>query len=144
MIKFVLSSGRGAWQSWNYELSIENERDGKRRTVRGINSTGLRVSKLEPDTPYFLRVAAYTEAGRGPWSSPFHAKSLTTSKPKILWSTAEGLVMSEPTGETARTLIHPRSLKVRSYSHSLYWPVHSGKPQHFYVVLKGLNLIICF
>ena len=109
--------GKGAWQNWSYQLSIRdvNEKEGEER--RDINSTYYTVHDLRPNTEYVIRAAAYTSAGIGPWSTQFRGKTLRLPSPgkapTMLWSAAEGLFMSDVTGESVQTLIHRESLKVK-------------------------------
>ncbi|KAL1139033.1 hypothetical protein AAG570_009094 [Ranatra chinensis] len=105
--------GKGAWQNWSYQLSLYDTGDNISQEIRNINTTSFVVHNLQPATVYILRAAAYTSAGVGPWSAPFRGKTLSAggSKATILWSGAEGLLMSDPTGNTVHTLIDTESLK---------------------------------
>jgi hypothetical protein len=116
---FFFVIGRGAWQNWSYQLSIENLEEGTSREIRGINTTWFTAHDLQPGTVYVLRAAAYTCAGVGPWSAPFRAKTLSARDTmhkgvatSIVWSASEGLLLSDPTGDTLHTIIHRDNLKV--------------------------------
>lgn len=102
--------GKGAWQKWNYELEINNE-DDLNQTINVFKITGSHyvVNKLRPSTNYMFRVAAYTSAGRGPWSAEFRTKTIKTPHDRyMLWSSNEGLFQSDILGENIHELI-PRS-----------------------------------
>lgn len=68
--------GKGAWQDWNYELEIRDESDGQ--TIHQINITGssYTVRNLKQKSGYLIKAAAYTTAGRGPWSTEFRGHTL--------------------------------------------------------------------
>lgn len=113
----VGGQGKGAWQSWSYELQIKNEQTGEIITKRNINnSTYFTVDDLDEDTEYIIKSAAYTSSGNGPWSSEFKGRTLKTPKsgryPSILWSASEGLLESDVTGDEVETLIAHEKLKV--------------------------------
>ncbi|RZF32704.1 hypothetical protein LSTR_LSTR004132, partial [Laodelphax striatellus] len=120
--------GKGAWQNWSYMLSVRKADEimvGEEVTVdcRDINSTWHTVHDLDPQTEYVLRTAAYTRDGMGPWSSEFRGKTLRLSaagrEPRVLWGAAEGLLMSDVTGDDVRTLLHRESLKDEWGSHRI-------------------------
>ncbi|KAK6636659.1 hypothetical protein RUM43_010321 [Polyplax serrata] len=115
----VGGQGKGAWQSWSYELQIKNEQTGEIITKRNINnSTYFTVDDLDEDTEYIIKSAAYTSSGNGPWSSEFKGRTLKTPKsgryPSILWSASEGLLESDVTGDEVETLIAHEKLKSNS------------------------------
>ncbi|XP_063241344.1 proto-oncogene tyrosine-protein kinase ROS isoform X2 [Bacillus rossius redtenbacheri] len=104
--------GKGAWQSWWYELQIRDEQLGLTIFRKDLNTTSLTVHDLRPDTDYVVKAAAYTSSGRGPWSSEFRGRTLRGGgRSQIVWSAAEGLVLSDVTGESVQTLIHNSDLK---------------------------------
>ena len=76
--------------------------------------TSFTVHDLESGTAYVLRAAAYTSAGVGPWSAPFSARTLSGlgTGATIVWSASEGLLVSDPTGDTLHTIIHTDNLRV--------------------------------
>ncbi|GJQ85805.1 sev [Trypoxylus dichotomus] len=107
--------GKGAWQNWSYEISVENLKTKEIQTYKDINVTSYTINNLQEDTEYIIKAAAYTKSGKGPWSSEFKGRSLKRSKdsmqPTILWSAAEGLLKSDAIGENVQTLIHKSSIK---------------------------------
>ncbi|XP_014482097.1 PREDICTED: proto-oncogene tyrosine-protein kinase ROS isoform X2 [Dinoponera quadriceps] len=108
--------GKGAWQNWSYELEIREESSNysssqtiRQRDIVGSSHT---VFNLRESSQYYIRVAAYTSAGRGPWSTEFRGRTLRDgSRTTILWSSNEGLLKSDVTGENIDTLINKASLK---------------------------------
>lgn len=105
--------GRGAWQDWSYLLSVRDEELGDTLELHDVNATWCTVQGLREDTPYVVRAAAYTSAGVGPWSSEFRARTLRSHPPPatVLWSTAEGLLRSDVTGDHVKTLVHAAALR---------------------------------
>lgn len=102
--------GKGAWQNWNYELEITNEDDlSKTTNVSKISGSHYVVNELRPSTNYMFRVAAYTSAGRSPWSAEFRTKTIKTPHDRyMIWSSNEGLFQSDILGEHIHELV-PRS-----------------------------------
>lgn len=102
--------GKGSWQKWNYELEITNEDDlNQTINVSKISGSHYVVNELRPSTNYMFRVAAYTSAGRGPWSVEFRTKTIKTPHDRyMIWSSNEGLFQSDIIGEHIHELI-PRS-----------------------------------
>ncbi|XP_032680151.1 proto-oncogene tyrosine-protein kinase ROS isoform X3 [Odontomachus brunneus] len=108
--------GKGAWQNWSYELEIREEISNYSSSQaihhRNIVGSSHTVSNLRESSQYYIRVAAYTSAGRGPWSTEFRGRTLRNgSRTTILWSSNEGLLKSDVTGENIDTLIYKASLK---------------------------------
>ncbi|KAI4460354.1 tyrosine-protein kinase receptor [Holotrichia oblita] len=107
--------GRGAWQNWSYEISVQNSKTKEIQTYKDINVTSYTIKTLKEDAEYVIKAAAYTQSGKGPWSSEFKGRSLRRSKdgkqPMILWSASEGLLQSDTIGENVQTLIHKSSIK---------------------------------
>ncbi|XP_046600630.1 proto-oncogene tyrosine-protein kinase ROS isoform X2 [Neodiprion lecontei] len=107
--------GKGAWQNWSYELEIKDEITGKAVHQKGIRLLSHTVHRLRERTKYSIKAAAYTSAGRGPWSTEFRGRTLRDPKGEpyasILWSATEGLLKSDVTGENVETLIHRASWK---------------------------------
>ncbi|XP_015585702.1 proto-oncogene tyrosine-protein kinase ROS isoform X3 [Cephus cinctus] len=107
--------GKGAWQNWSYELEIKDETTGETIRQKGIAGASHTVHHLRERSEYSIKAAAYTSAGRGPWSTEFRGRTLSDprdgSYASILWSANEGLLRSDVTGENVDTLIHKTSLK---------------------------------
>ncbi|XP_074098359.1 receptor protein-tyrosine kinase sevenless isoform X3 [Cotesia typhae] len=104
--------GKGAWQNWSYELEIKDESTGHTVQQRNITGSSHTVYNLREKSEYTIKAAAYTHAGRGPWSSEFRGKTLReNSHASILWSANEGLLKSDVTGENVNTLIYKDMLK---------------------------------
>ncbi|XP_031333150.1 proto-oncogene tyrosine-protein kinase ROS isoform X2 [Photinus pyralis] len=101
--------GKGAWQNWSYEISIKAVNNNNTRIHKNINVTSCTISNLEEGEEYVIKAAAYTNLGKGPWSSEFRGRTLKVSKngkyPTILWSAASGLLRSDATGENVQTLV---------------------------------------
>ncbi|OAD52465.1 Proto-oncogene tyrosine-protein kinase ROS [Eufriesea mexicana] len=104
--------GKGAWQNWSYELEIKDESTGETIHQKDISSSSHTVHDLREKSEYSIKAAAYTSAGRGPWSTEFRGRTLRDgSHAFILWSANEGLLRSDVTGENIDTLIYKASLK---------------------------------
>ncbi|XP_072751260.1 proto-oncogene tyrosine-protein kinase ROS isoform X2 [Anoplolepis gracilipes] len=104
--------GKGAWQDWSYELEIIDESTGETIHQNDIVGLSHTVYNLREKSEYSIKAAAYTNAGRGPWSTEFRGRTLRDgSHASILWSSNEGLLRSDVTGENIDTLISKTSLK---------------------------------
>ncbi|XP_046814673.1 proto-oncogene tyrosine-protein kinase ROS isoform X2 [Vespa crabro] len=104
--------GKGAWQNWSYELEIKEESTGETIRQKEIAGSSHTVHNLREKSKYSIKAAAYTTAGRGPWSTEFRGRTLRNgSRASILWSANEGLLKSDVTGENIDTLIYKTSLK---------------------------------
>ncbi|XP_043492014.1 proto-oncogene tyrosine-protein kinase ROS isoform X2 [Polistes fuscatus] len=104
--------GKGAWQNWSYELEIKDESTGETIRQNEIAGSSHTVHNLREKSKYSIKAAAYTTAGRGPWSTEFRGRTLRNgSRASILWSANEGLLKSDVTGENIDTLIYKTSLK---------------------------------
>ncbi|XP_076645581.1 receptor protein-tyrosine kinase sevenless isoform X2 [Halictus rubicundus] len=104
--------GKGAWQNWSYELEIKDESTGETIHQKDIAGSSHTVHHLREKSEYSIKAAAYTSAGRGPWSTEFRGRTLRDgSHASILWSANEGLLRSDVTGENIDTLIYKASLK---------------------------------
>ncbi|KAG7201761.1 hypothetical protein KM043_004482 [Ampulex compressa] len=104
--------GKGAWQNWSYELEIKDESTGETIHQKDIAGSSHTVYNLREKSEYSIKAAAYTSAGRGPWSTEFRGRTLRDgSHASILWSANEGLLKSDVTGENIDTLIYKASLK---------------------------------
>lgn len=68
--------GKGAWQDWLYELEIKNEFTGETIHQKGIAGSSHTVYNLKERSKYLIKVAAFTNAGRGPWSTEFRGQTL--------------------------------------------------------------------
>jgi proto-oncogene tyrosine-protein kinase ROS len=66
----LLLVGKGAWQSWWYEVQVKDVGRGTMKTYNAT-STSLTLAPLLPDTRYSVRACAYSTAGTGPWSSEY-------------------------------------------------------------------------
>ena len=75
-----MSAGKGSWSQWLYEVELKDTRpDGS----FGLNIQTAETDKLNhtvdglvPNTTYYVRVRAKSEAGVGPWSSFFIGTTL--------------------------------------------------------------------
>ncbi|XP_018353318.1 PREDICTED: proto-oncogene tyrosine-protein kinase ROS isoform X2 [Trachymyrmex septentrionalis] len=104
--------GKGAWQNWSYELEIKDESTGETIHQKGIAGSSHTVHNLRERSEYSIKAAAYTSAGRGPWSTEFRGQTLRNgSHASILWSSNEGILRSDVTGENIDTLVNKASLK---------------------------------
>ncbi|XP_012264218.2 proto-oncogene tyrosine-protein kinase ROS isoform X2 [Athalia rosae] len=107
--------GKGAWQNWSYELEIKDVSTGEPIHQEEIGGSSHTVYHLRERSEYLIKAAAYTSAGRGPWSSEFRGCTLRDPKggsyASILWSASEGLLRSDVTGENVETLIQKSSWK---------------------------------
>lgn len=68
--------GKGAWQNWSYELEIKDESTGETIHQKDIASSSHTVHNLREKSEYSIKAAAYTSAGRGPWSTEFRGRTL--------------------------------------------------------------------
>ncbi|XP_076667958.1 receptor protein-tyrosine kinase sevenless isoform X2 [Andrena cerasifolii] len=104
--------GKGAWQNWSYELEMKDESTGETIHQKDIAGSSHTVHNLREKSEYSIKAAAYTSAGRGPWSTEFRGRTLRDgSHASILWSANEGLLRSDVTGENIDTLMYKASLK---------------------------------
>ncbi|XP_011637649.1 proto-oncogene tyrosine-protein kinase ROS isoform X2 [Pogonomyrmex barbatus] len=104
--------GKGAWQNWSYELEIKDESTGETIYQRDISGSSHTVHNLRERSEYSIKAAAYTSAGRGPWSTEFRGRTLRNgSHASILWSSNEGILRSDVTGENIDTLVNKATLK---------------------------------
>ncbi|KAJ8952660.1 hypothetical protein NQ318_020975, partial [Aromia moschata] len=127
--------GKGAWQNWSYEISITDVNSETSITHKNINTTFFTINNLKENTEYILKVAAYTTAGKGPWSSEFRGTTLIQSKnPMILWSAAEGLLKSNAAGENVETVIH------RSRMRNLHFTDITWFKDQIYLVTNDSNV----
>lgn len=115
------NQGKGAWQKWYYELEvIDGNKKSRLFQDADDGDHSCTVLDLIPNTTYTFRAAAYTKAGKGPWSQEFKAKSLKSTDERLLvWSTNSGLMQSDIIGENIVTLIPKSNLgdaKVTDFS----------------------------
>ncbi|XP_071055369.1 proto-oncogene tyrosine-protein kinase ROS isoform X1 [Onthophagus taurus] len=107
--------GKGAWQSWLYEISVKDLKNNDVKIYQNITGTCFTISNLSQDTDYVIKAAAYTCSGKGPWSTEFKGRTLKRYKnlnnPIILWSTSNGLSKSDVIGENMETLIDKTEMK---------------------------------
>ncbi|RZC34249.1 proto-oncogene tyrosine-protein kinase ROS, partial [Asbolus verrucosus] len=104
--------GKGAWQNWSYEIAIKEVNSQHFLSHKAINTTSYKISGLKENTEYVIKAAAYTNSGKGPWSSEFRGITLSRSiNPAIYWSAAKGLLKSDAAGENVETLIHKSHMK---------------------------------
>ena len=68
--------GKGAWQNWSYELEIRDDSTGETIHQKGISGSTHTVYELGERSDYSIKAAAYTSAGRGPWSTEFKGRTL--------------------------------------------------------------------
>lgn len=102
------NQGKGAFQNWFYELEVFDSEKNK-QVFRNITAFTYTVMNLEPNTLYTFRTCSYTNAGKGPWSQEFKAKTLKTSDERhLIWSSNDGLLQSDIIGENIKTLL-PKS-----------------------------------
>uniref|UniRef100_A0A182N0T5 Tyrosine-protein kinase receptor n=1 Tax=Anopheles dirus TaxID=7168 RepID=A0A182N0T5_9DIPT len=126
--------GRGAWQAWAYRVQVRDERNGtllQEATVNGTSYACNITGRLQPNRAYTVRAAAFTAAGRGPWSREFRVRTLRpdTTRRHLVWASTDGIVRSDVIGEQVATLI-PRSDELDGAAvTSLAW--HA---RHLYVV----------
>lgn len=132
--KLVMNfSGRGAWQNWSYEVSLKNTLTNERTIIKEINGSSCTVHNLAGNSKYMIRSAAYTSYGRGPWSREYIGATLLNKKeePFILWAAAEGLLKSDPTGQSVQTMIHDDEMK-NFFITNIAW-----YQQHIYLVTNN-------
>nr|CAD7427324.1 unnamed protein product [Timema monikensis] len=104
--------GKGAWQNWSYQVEVIEESTGQSFSCGHTNTTSYTAYHLRPGTSYLIRCYACTTGGLCPPSSEFRGKTLRAGDlPDIVWSTAEGLLKSDVTGESVKTLVHHSNLK---------------------------------
>ncbi|XP_058444154.1 protein sevenless isoform X2 [Malaya genurostris] len=107
--------GKGAWQEWIYELALSEENSGTVLTfpeISGTSFTSIDGELLAPGKQYVIKAAAYTNAGRGPWSTEFHARTLKDAHERhLLWSGSEGIMRSDVIGDSVEMLISRTDLE---------------------------------
>ncbi|XP_076250339.1 receptor protein-tyrosine kinase sevenless isoform X2 [Rhynchophorus ferrugineus] len=105
------TQGRGAWQNWSYEISVKDLTTNSILTFH-TNTSSYSISNLKENTPYALKVLAYSKFGKGPWSTEFNGSTLRKERnPNILWSGVEGLFRSDSAIENLETLLHKSRMR---------------------------------
>lgn len=110
------SSGRGAWQDWNYEVSIKESSDPKIVHLAQVNNvTQCDAMELRPNTQYEINVRAFTISANGTWSAKFVGKTLPPlgqyqKRPYALIATKDGLITTELDGNLKQQLISKSKL----------------------------------
>lgn len=66
----------GAWRDWSYALLVEDDIDGELIRERGLHDYEHLVDELREHALYSVRMAAYSAAGDGPWSSEFKVQTI--------------------------------------------------------------------
>ncbi|XP_053678090.1 proto-oncogene tyrosine-protein kinase ROS [Anopheles nili] len=101
--------GRGAWQSWSYQVEVGDERFATILHTATVNGTSYScdvAGRLEPNRVYTVRAAAFTSAGQGPWSREFRVRTLRTDRQRhLVWASSDGILRSDVIGEHVDTLI---------------------------------------
>ncbi|XP_061176227.1 proto-oncogene tyrosine-protein kinase ROS-like isoform X2 [Saccostrea echinata] len=82
--------GKGAWNSWSYDIVLLGKDGRQRQLISNVRQTSLTLSNLDSNTTYQVKVRAKSEIGTGPWSSLFSGRTLTTD------AITARLVMIEP------------------------------------------------
>lgn len=102
--------GKGAWQMWRYRLEVKDVYNN--HTVHyNFSATHQYLDLQLPNTNYMFRVLAYTDAGAGPWSTEFSAKTLNSREERrFIWSTEEGLFEGDMLGDQVKCLATPQDL----------------------------------
>ncbi|XP_043482361.1 proto-oncogene tyrosine-protein kinase ROS isoform X2 [Leptopilina heterotoma] len=107
----LAEQGRGAWQNWMYELEIKDDFSGETIHQIGISDLTQSIFNLKEKSNYSIKAAAYSIAGKSPWSKEFKGQTLRDEfQASILWSTNEGFLISDITGENLDILIHDTNL----------------------------------
>ncbi|KAL1489268.1 hypothetical protein ABEB36_014201 [Hypothenemus hampei] len=116
--------GRGAFQNWSYEISVQNQITGNYSVFKS-NTPTVRLDNLTPNTPYILKVFAHTRSGKGPWSSEFRGMTLKEkSQPLVIWSGSEGLFKSDIAIESFETLIHKSRMQDVAFTGTAWYKDH--------------------
>ncbi|XP_044756024.1 proto-oncogene tyrosine-protein kinase ROS isoform X2 [Coccinella septempunctata] len=131
--------GRGAWQNWSYEVSLKNIITNEKTAIKEINGSSCTVQNLAVNSKYLIKTAAYTTYGRGPWSREFIGATLLNKKeePFILWAAAEGLLRSDPTGQSVKTMIHIDEMKHTVDMKHFFITNIAWYQQHIYMVTNN-------
>ena len=74
--ELLSSQGPSAWRNWSYALSIEDDINGEVIQERELRGRSHVVDELRDHSLYTIKLAAYTAAGDGPWSSEFKVQTL--------------------------------------------------------------------
>lgn len=102
---FVLS-GKAAWQNWSYKVFVQNMRT-QAITNHTTEYRACAVTNLTEDTPYTIKVLAFSKSGAGPLSSEFQGRTLESFRhPQIIWAGSEGLYKSDMTLDHVEKLVH--------------------------------------
>ncbi|XP_066156235.1 proto-oncogene tyrosine-protein kinase ROS isoform X1 [Euwallacea fornicatus] len=103
--------GKGSFQNWSYELSIQDLSSNVTTTYK-TNYPSFSFRNLVPNIEYLMKVLAYTKSGKGTWSTEFKGSTLSqTKKTAIIWSGTEGLFKSDVAMESIETLIHKSRMR---------------------------------
>ncbi|KAG8193693.1 hypothetical protein JTE90_024054 [Oedothorax gibbosus] len=103
--------GKGSWEKWMYEVELKDNS----KTIERINvpENTYDISNLKPNTSYSVKVRAFSEGGKGPWSSEFKGSTLRSSEksnfPYVLYG-GQGLLRSDFLGDNLEPLIDKMTL----------------------------------
>ncbi|XP_077293792.1 receptor protein-tyrosine kinase sevenless [Arctopsyche grandis] len=139
--------GMGAWHQWRYRLQItdfENNSTIHRSDIEKV--TSYTAKDLKENTVYVIKAAAVTSSGTGPWSSEFIAKTLSSPEnginSSLLWSTNDGLLKSDLTGDNIETLVYKSDINNShvtdiSYYKDLLYLVTNDSKVFIYNITSG-------
>ncbi|ODM95791.1 Proto-oncogene tyrosine-protein kinase ROS [Orchesella cincta] len=101
----ALCTGEGSWRQWKYQVRIVDNNV----SYENITGTEFIIQNLRPSAFYSIQVAASSDAGRGPWSTPLRGKTLHETPYNItfLWGTQSGLYTTNTLGENVELLASP-------------------------------------
>ncbi|KAH1022662.1 hypothetical protein HUJ04_012034 [Dendroctonus ponderosae] len=98
--------GKAAWQNWSYKVFVQNMRS-QAITNYTTEYRSCAVTNLTADTPYTIKVLAFSKSGAGPLSTEFQGRTLESFRdPQIIWAGSEGLFKSDMTLDNVETLVH--------------------------------------
>ena len=72
--------GKGAYQSWFYEISLFEDDGTENEILEKVTGAFLEVENLVPNTTYQVKVRAWSKTGSGPWSEVFVGRTLSLGK----------------------------------------------------------------
>uniref|UniRef100_A0A8W8J0U6 Tyrosine-protein kinase receptor n=1 Tax=Magallana gigas TaxID=29159 RepID=A0A8W8J0U6_MAGGI len=75
--KRLAYQGKGAWNSWSYDIMLLGANQEQKQVISNVWNTSITLSNLDPNTIYNVKVRAKSETGVGPWSGTFKGRTLT-------------------------------------------------------------------
>ncbi|XP_077977455.1 proto-oncogene tyrosine-protein kinase ROS-like [Glandiceps talaboti] len=127
-------TGKGAWREWLYEIEVQDLVMDNITILDGISTTNYQLTDLEPETPYSVRVRAYSLGGYGQWSRiAFQGETLQSAdpSPNILFVSDSNIlqVAIDGTQEDVLLAVDVEITDLDWYDNYVYWSTEEGAVQ---------------